>query len=266
MRTTAITNLKGGTGKTTVAVNLASALVNQRRRVLLIDLDAQQNASEALGLDGNDDSVFRIFAGDKIPLASIVEQTLVPGLELIRGSDELYKVDRVCAAEPGSDQLFARAFATLPNRWDDVIIDLPPNRGLLTFSGLSVAQTAIVVVSAQYLPLKQTTKVVQLLEKIRENLNPNLKEIRYLVNQVDMRVRSSIEVGDTLRKHLGEAVFETTIRLNCRVAESPSHGMPVLQYDPRSSGALDFVALAKEFTRTTRTRTSRGGEATYATA
>jgi len=266
VRTTAITNLKGGTGKTTVAVNLAAALVRQGRRALLIDLDAQQNAAESLGLDGNDDSVFRIFAGEKIPLASLVEKTAMPGLDLIRGSEDLYKVDRLCAAEPGADQVFARAFATLPDRWDDVIIDLPPHRGLLTFSGLSVAQVAIVVVSAQYLPLKQTTKVVQLLEKVRDNLNPNLREIRYVVNQVDTRVRSSIEVGETLRKHLGEAVFETAIRLNCRLSEAPSHGQPVVQYDARSNGALDFIALAQEYTPSSRAKFARVGEGAHVSA
>lgn len=266
MRTTAITNLKGGTGKTTVAVNLAAALVSQGRRVLLVDLDGQQNAAESLGFDGQDDSLYRVFQGEALPLASLVETTKMPGLDLLRGSDALYKVERTCAGEPGSDQVFARAFAKLPSRWDDVVIDLPPQRGLLAFSGLAVAQVAIVVVAAQYLPLKQTTKVLELLEKIRENLNPNLKEIRYLVNQVDTRIRSSTDVADTLRKHLGEAVFETSIRLNCRLSEAPSHGKPVVEYDARSNGALDFIALAQEFAPSTRFKRARVGEVAHVSA
>jgi chromosome partitioning protein len=266
VRTSAVTNLKGGTGKTTVAVNLGAALVRQGKRVLIIDLDGQQNAAEALGLEQGDDALFDIFNGKKTPLASLVEQTKMPNLELIRGSDTLYKVDRVCGGEPGADQVFARAFAGLPDRWDEVIIDLPPNRGLLTYSGLSVAQVALVVVSAQYLPLKQTAKVVSLLERVQETLNPRLSEIRYVVNQVDTRIRSSLEAEATLRKHLGEAVFDTAIRLNCRISESPGHAMPVIQYDSRSNGALDFLALAKEFCGKTRGKTVHKAEGGHATA
>lgn len=273
MKKVAVTNLKGGTGKTTAAVNLSAALVPTLRaqrkdcRVLLIDLDAQQNAAESLGMESPDEGLFRLFSGEKLALASLVEETGVPGLDIIRGSEALYKVDQVCAGEPGADQLFARAVAQLPERWDYVIVDLPPDRGLLTYSGLSVADTAIVVVSAEYLPLKQTTKVVKMLEKVRENLNPRLREIRYLVNRLDGRTRASQEVAETLRSHLGEAVFDTAIRANSRLSEAPSHGKPVVLFDPRSMGAADFLALAREFVAAPRpARTAEKGGVVHATA
>ena len=245
MRTFAIANQKGGSGKTTTCVNLAAALGEKERRVLLIDLDPQHSATAWLGLRDAGKGVYGLFVEDAV-LTDLVHQTKAPGVDLVPSSPWLVGVERVLAGEVGAETILRRSLERLPGSWDYVLVDCPPTLGVLTVNALAAARELLVPVEAHVMALGGLAHLLHTVEVVKERLNPQLRLSGILACRVDVRTRHAREVVEQLRQHSGTLVYRTVIREHIRLAECPSFGQPITQYDPKSAGAVDYRALAAE--------------------
>jgi chromosome partitioning protein len=245
MRTFAIANQKGGSGKTTTSVNLAAALGEKGRRVLLIDLDPQHSATAWLGIRDAGQGVYGLFAeNDSLP--GMVLQTAVAGVDLVPSSPWLVGLEKVLAGEVGAETILKRSLESLPGRWDYIMMDCPPTLGVLTVNALAAAQELLVPVEAHVMALGGLAHLLHTVEVVKDRLNPQLRVSGILACRVDMRTRHAREVVEQLRARSGNLVYRTVIRENIRLAECPSFGQPIIQYDPKSAGAADYRALAAE--------------------
>jgi chromosome partitioning protein len=244
MRKIAIANQKGGTGKTTTAVNLAAALVRRSRRVLLLDLDPQGNASTYLGCPTDGREMLKSL-GDQTGFRELIRQTPF-GVDVIPTGEWLAGVDKVLAAEVGAEFVLRDALEALPaEQWDFLIIDCPPSLGLLSVSALVAADEVLVPVHTEAMPLEGVAQFLRTLKRVQERLNPSLRIAGILASKTDS-TKLSKSVEDAMRSSLGDNVFRTVVRKNVKVAESYSHKRPVTHYAPKSPGSADFDALATE--------------------
>ena len=248
MRLVAVTNQKGGSGKTTTAVNLAAALGEMGSRVLVIDLDAQSNASTWFGVrDAGRELMDTLVGGGK--LEELVQEDVAPKVDLIASSSWLVGLERQLAGEVGAETVFKRHFKRLPERWDVILLDCPPALGLVTVNALVAVDELIIPVEAHVLALNGLAQLIQTVDKVKERLNPGLRITCIVPCRVDARTRHAGEVVENIRKHFGGVVTKTIIRENVRLAEAPAFAQPITQYDTRSAGAEDYRSLAREFMR-----------------
>ena len=244
MRCIAIANQKGGAAKTTTAVNLAAALGERGRRVLLIDLDPQGNASDWIGCGTTGaEGVFALLTG-KAGLADLVRGTECSGVEAIPATKALSGIERALAGEVGAEMALRRKMSATPSRWDYVLIDTPPTLGILTLNALTAAREVIVPVTAHVLALAGVAQLMETIAVVRERLNPDLGVAGIVACRVDARTRHCTEVVTSLRETFGSQVYATEIRENIRLAEAPSFRRSILDYSSNSPGALDYRALA----------------------
>lgn len=246
MRTIAIANQKGGSGKTTTSVNLAAALGEKGRRVLLLDLDPQHSATAWFGVNHGGKGILAIFTDDG-NLADFVQAAGAAGVDLVPSSTWLVGVEKILAGEVGPETILRRQLARLaPDRWDYLLIDCPPTLGLLTINALAAVRELLVPVEAHVMALSGLAQLLRTVEVVRDRLNPDLHISGILACRVDARTRHAREVVEQLRERSGDLVYRTVIRENIRLAECPSFGQPITQYDPKSAGAADYRALAEE--------------------
>ena len=248
MRTIAAVNQKGGSGKTTTAVNIAAALGEKGRKVLVIDLDPQASCSAWLGVKDGGRGLLDMFT-DNGNLLDLVHETDAPGVEVIPASSWLSNVEKALAGEVGAELVFQKAVRGLPARWDLVLVDCPPSLGLLTISALAAVREALVAVEAHYMALAGLVQLLRTVDVVKERLNPDLAVSAILACRVDQRTRLSLEVVDRLRERFGKLVLRAFVRENVRLAESPSYAKPIITYDTRSHGAEDYRAVATELWR-----------------
>jgi chromosome partitioning protein len=246
MRIIAIANQKGGSGKTTTSVNLAAALGEKGRRILLLDLDPQHSATAWFGVNNAGKGVLGLFTDDG-NLPDFIQEGRAPGVDLVPSSAWLVGVEKILAGEVGAETILRRHLGRLAaDRWDYILMDCPPTLGILTINALAAAQELLVPVEAHVMALSGLAQLLKTVEVVKERLNPNLRISGILACRVDFRTRHAREVVEQLRAHSGPLVCRTMIRENVRLAECPSFGQPITQYDSKSAGAADYQALADE--------------------
>jgi chromosome partitioning protein len=246
MRTLAIANQKGGSGKTTTSVNLAATLGEKGRRVLLLDLDPQHSATAWYGIKNAGKGVLGLFM-DGGKLSDFIQETGASGVDMVPSSQWLVGVEKILAGEVGAETILRRHLEGLPkDRWDYVLVDCPPTLGVLTINALVAVRELLVPVEAHVMALSGLAQLLRTVEVVQERLNPDLKISGILACRVDSRTRHAREVVERLRERSGDLVYQTVIRENIRLAECPSFGQPIAQYDPRSAGAADYRALTEE--------------------
>ena len=245
MRTYAVINQKGGTGKTTTAVNLAAALGESGKRVLLIDLDPQASATSWFGIEADDKGLFDVFTEEK-ELRELISETETPNVHFVPSSTWMIGLEKALSGEVGVEIILRDAIKSLPKKWDYVLIDCPPSLGFLSVAALVSVKEVIVPVEAHVMALSGLAQLMKTIQRVKKRLNKKLKVSAVLPCRVRPQTRLAKEVLDTLGKHFGDKLMKTIIRENVRLAEAPSYNLPITQYDPRCNGALDYRAAAKE--------------------
>ena len=242
-RVFAIANQKGGVGKTTTAINLAACLAEAGERSLVIDLDPQANATSGLGMRANGTSSYDLLDG--APLADLVKPTAFDNLFLVPSKPELAGAAVELSRRDDGDRYLAQALEHADD-FDFVLLDCPPSLGPLTVNALAAADRVIVPVQTEYYALEGLAQLVQSINLIKTRLNPRLEIAGVLLTMVDGRTRLSADVEAEVRRHFGELVFAAVVPRSVRVAEAPSHGVPVTHYDRRSRGAEAYWKVAME--------------------
>jgi chromosome partitioning protein len=244
----AVANQKGGVGKTTTAINLATALAATGWRVLLIDLDPQGNASTGLGVthDQRELSSYELLTG-QCTLEEAVVPTRVPRLDLLPATVDLSGAEiELVEMQERTHRLDKALESAQAGRWDVCLIDCPPSLGLLTINALVAAQSILVPLQAEFFALEGLSQLLQTIERIRARFNPELSILGVALTMFDKRNNLSNQVADDVRACLGKVVFDTVIPRNVRLSEAPSHGIPALIYDHRCSGSEAYISLARE--------------------
>lgn len=246
MKTVAIINQKGGSGKTTTAVCLAAALAESGWRVLVVDLDAQASATSWFGVRDDDNRLLEVL-GSEGRLEDMVVSTGVPGVDLAPASHALSGIDRALATEVGAELILRRCLDALPSgRYDLVLLDCPPALGLLSISALAACDEVLVPVEAHVMALSGLASLTHTLDRVRSRLNPAARLSAILACRVDARKNLCLDVVASLRERFSDQVMKTVVRENVRLAEAPSFAAPITVYDSKSVGAEDYRAVATE--------------------
>jgi chromosome partitioning protein len=246
----AIANQKGGVGKTTTAINLGAGLGALERRVLLVDSDPQGNATRGLGGRATTPQLYHALIGEA-PLSAAIRPSGFPNLDLVPSARDLVGVEVEFVGKPGWEEALKGVLAEVADRYDTILIDCPPSLGHLTVSALNAAQGVLVPLQCEYFALEGVSELLATIERIQGGLNPNLAIAGVLLTMYDDRTNLSRDVAEEIRRHFAGKVYDAVVPRNIRLAEAPSHGLPIFQYDIKSRGAEAYLALAREFLRRT---------------
>ena len=243
-RILAVANQKGGVGKTTTTVNLAACLAEAGERVLVVDLDPQANATSGLGERANGTSSYDLLDG--VPLEELAHPTRFRNLDLVPAKGELAGAAVELSQMGAGESFLGAALARARESYSFVFIDCPPSLGPLTVNALGAADRVLVPVQCEYYALEGLAQLLHSVERVRRRLNPRLVVAGMVLTMADMRTRLAGDVVREVRRHFGDLVFEAVVPRSVRLAEAPSHGLPITVYDPRSAGADAYYKVAHE--------------------
>lgn len=241
-------NQKGGVGKTSTCVNMAAGIALRGKKVLLIDIDPQGNATTGLGLSKGEleRSVYNVLIDD-MPVKEAITRTPIENLDILPSNIDLAGAEVELVYLPEREKRLANALRQIITVYDYVMIDCPPSLGLLTINALSASDSVIIPIQSEYYAMEGLSQLLNSIKLVNKHLNPELKIYGVVITMYDGRALISKQINAEIHKFFGKKMFDTVIPRNIRVSEAPSHGRPVMLHDPRSSGAKAYQALADEF-------------------
>lgn len=245
-----ISNQKGGVGKTTTAVNLGASLASKGKRVLVIDLDPQANASSGFGVykDNVNAGIYQVIIG-QTPIQQVIRETCILGLSLAPATNDLTGAEIELVNTMARELRLKSALEPIRDQFDFIFIDCPPSLGLLTVNSLTAADAVLIPLQCEYYALEGLGQLMHTIELVKSSLNPKLEVMGIVLTMFDGRNSLAHQVEDEVRDHFCDKVFKTVIPRNVRLSEAPSHGMPVLLYDVASRGCQGYLAMAEELLR-----------------
>lgn len=246
-RVIALANQKGGVGKTTTAINLAASLASLDKKVLVVDTDAQANATSGLGLDAANlgATIYECLCGG-MDVRQVLRPTVVEGLYIVPSHIDLAGADLELLEQSEREYLLRKVLAPVRDTYDYIIIDCSPSLGLITVNSLVAADSVIIPVQCEYFALEGISKLLNTIKIIKSRLNTKLEIEGFLMTMYDSRTRLNNQIYEEVKAHFKSLVFETVIGRNIKLGEAPSHGLPALLYDAESRGAINHLQLAKE--------------------
>lgn len=246
-RVMAVANQKGGVGKTTTSVNLGAGLAELGKRVLLIDIDPQGNTTSGVGINKADVRycIYDMLINDVNSVEAVL-RTSVPGLSIIPATIQLAGAEIELVPTISREVRLRRAVASLRSEYEYILIDCPPSLGLLTINALTGADSVLIPIQCEYYALEGLSQLLSTIRLVQKHLNTSLEIEGVLLTMLDARTNLGLQVIEDVKKYFREKVYQTIIPRNIRLSEAPSHGKPIVQYDPRSRGAEVYMDLARE--------------------
>ena len=245
----AIFNQKGGVGKTTTNINLAACLALKGKRVLILDIDPQGNTTSGIGISKKElgNTSYEILVEENIDPKTAILQTQVENLDIIPASVQLAGAEVELIQLQGREKRLKKALDQIKPEYDYIFIDCPPSLGLLTINSLTAVDSVLIPIQCEFYALEGVSQLMSTVEIVKKNMNPKLKIQGVILSMFDGRTNLSVQVVEEVKKYFKEKVYTTVIPRNVRLAEAPSYGMPIMQYDPKSSGAVAYQEFAEEF-------------------